>query len=684
MDRLYRGGTSAGQDDAQLLSRFVRDRDEGAFESLVQRHGPMVLGICRRVLRDPRDIEDAFQATFLVLAQRAGSIRNRAVLSSWLYGVAHRVATRCRTEVLRRKSIETQVDGIEFPAACETRPSDELVPILDQELGLLPEKYRAPIVHCYLREQTHDQAAAELKWPVGTVRSRLARGRELLRDRLTRRGWSRADAMLVMTSGLNPRLYCASLPQGLVEATVASAGRFLGGAAGAAPAVAFLSSNLTCQAPSLARGVLTTMAMTKYSWLGSGLAALGLVAGGMGAGAWAVAARGDGKPDDKPGETPAPAVKAIPLSTPRAVEPPPPVPTPQPAGGDVLARLAALERKLDLLLRSLGQTTPVSGAPALAPLTGPEPVPAAHSLPPAAAVEGPAIHPVQPQPAALPGPTPEPQPLTPALAPVPRGLPTAESVSALPPPRSEVGPAVAEVPAPHVAPADPTPAVVEPTQDTPPSVEPRRTDRPMRPRLANRAPIPDDFSRDTAAPRTPAQVSAEWQGAPAMPRTSLRETEVQIEIARRKIERSRQLRSQGAISVREAEEPMDELKLLLARLRGMADDVSELFEQAKASLARLIAELDRAKAQVAMAASTTARNARLNSRKEGMVAPEEVARADAELEAARANQSIREADVQEGHIRLKQLEFRGQRIWSVINDTIAGIPELKEGSGRLR
>src|SRR4051794_8620555 len=103
IDRLYRGGSAAGLDDDQLLARFVRDGDEGAFESLVQRHGPMVLGLCRRVLRDPRDIEDAFQATFLVLARRAGTIRNRAVLSSWLHGVAHRVATRCRSEVLRRR-----------------------------------------------------------------------------------------------------------------------------------------------------------------------------------------------------------------------------------------------------------------------------------------------------------------------------------------------------------------------------------------------------------------------------------------------------------------------------------------------------------------------------------------------------------------------------------------------------
>jgi len=198
IDRLYRDGTFTAQSDGQLLDRYLSSRDEGAFEAIVNLHGPMVLSLFPRFFRDPRDIEDAFQATFLILARKAGSIRQREVLSSWLYGVAYRIAVRARSEVLKRRSVETGVHLLDDPADVESRDVDEIGPVLDQELSRLPEKYRAPIVLCYLKEQTHDQAAAELRWPVGTVRSRLARGRELLKERLTRRGCSPATAMLGM------------------------------------------------------------------------------------------------------------------------------------------------------------------------------------------------------------------------------------------------------------------------------------------------------------------------------------------------------------------------------------------------------------------------------------------------------------------------------------------------------
>ena len=207
----------------------LSSRDEAAFEAIVNLHGPMVLSLCRRFLRDPRDIEDAFQATFLVLARKAGSIRNREVLSSWLYGVAYRIAVRSRAEVLRRRSVETGVTLLDDRTVVAARDVDEIGPVLDQELSRLPEKYRAPIVLCYLKEQTHDQAAAELRWPVGTVRSRLARGRELLKQRLTRRGCSPATAMLIAGPGGSIRSFTAAVPQPLVQATVAAAGRYLWG-----------------------------------------------------------------------------------------------------------------------------------------------------------------------------------------------------------------------------------------------------------------------------------------------------------------------------------------------------------------------------------------------------------------------------------------------------------------------
>src|SRR5260370_28169222 len=117
IDRLYQEGTLAGLGDGQLLERYLTRRDEAAFEALVNLHGPMVLGLCRRMLRDPRDIEDAFQATFLVLVRKAPAIRDRDLLSNWLYGVAYRVARRARTNTIRRRVPETAVPDLEGPAA---------------------------------------------------------------------------------------------------------------------------------------------------------------------------------------------------------------------------------------------------------------------------------------------------------------------------------------------------------------------------------------------------------------------------------------------------------------------------------------------------------------------------------------------------------------------------------------
>ncbi|MFO0890843.1 MAG: sigma-70 family RNA polymerase sigma factor [Isosphaeraceae bacterium] len=367
IDRLYRGGAVAGLDDAQLLGRYVRERDESAFEALVERHGPLVLSLCRRLLRDPRDIEDAFQATFLVLAHRAGTIRNRAVLASWLYGVALRIATRCRSDVLRRRAVETSVDVLEFPAADSARSIDEIGPALDQELSRLPEKYRVPIILCYFKDQTHDQAAAELNWPVGTVRSRLARGRELLRSRLTRRGWAPADAMLGLGAGMVPRSFTVQVPRALVDAAVASAGRFTGGASAVGASVAAVSSGFSGPVPALAQGVIATMAATQYTWIASGITAFGLVAGGVVVGASALAPSGDGKPGQatavvaKTVRSPAASAKAGETPAARAENLATTIPDDQPPPGNVAARLAELERKLDLLLRMQSpQPTPAS------------------------------------------------------------------------------------------------------------------------------------------------------------------------------------------------------------------------------------------------------------------------------------------------------------------------------------
>ncbi len=189
IQRLFGRGTVSGLSQGQLLARFVGERDEIAFEAIVSQHGPMVLGICRRLLDDPHDVEDAFQATFLVLVRRAASLRDRDLLSNWLYGVALRVASRARRDRARRRIREHSDLEDRLAATEDDSELGELRPLLDSEIARLPERFRTPIVLCYFEGLTHDQAAERLRCPVGTVRSRMAKARDLLRTRLTRRGF---------------------------------------------------------------------------------------------------------------------------------------------------------------------------------------------------------------------------------------------------------------------------------------------------------------------------------------------------------------------------------------------------------------------------------------------------------------------------------------------------------------
>src|SRR5438034_10477776 len=150
-------GGAADSPDAQLLARFTAQGDDDAFAALVHRHGPMVLGVCRRLLHDPHDIEDAFQATFVVLVRKAGTLRRPERLASWLYGVACRTAAKARAGVARRHAHEQPLG--ELPAAViPGDPAGEVRPVLDEELRRLPEKYRAPLVLCYLEGQTYAEA----------------------------------------------------------------------------------------------------------------------------------------------------------------------------------------------------------------------------------------------------------------------------------------------------------------------------------------------------------------------------------------------------------------------------------------------------------------------------------------------------------------------------------------------
>ena len=202
--------------DSMLLERFVSRREEAAFVDLVKRHGPRVEGTCRRLLRNEQDVEDVFQATFLVLARKAAGIPWRESVGSWLCAVAHRLALNARVEVSRHRRRETSfatlraaggapADGDRLPEQYHPLADpfveierSELRQVLDDELLRLPEKYRAPVVLCDLQGRSHQEAAAELGWPSGSISRRLARARAVLRRRLVHRGVFLATGLAVI------------------------------------------------------------------------------------------------------------------------------------------------------------------------------------------------------------------------------------------------------------------------------------------------------------------------------------------------------------------------------------------------------------------------------------------------------------------------------------------------------
>jgi RNA polymerase sigma factor (sigma-70 family) len=201
LGRMRQPPAGADLTDAQLLQRFLVHREETAFGLLVQRHGPMVLGVCRRVLGQAEGAEDSFQATFLVLVRKAAAIRKKASLASWLYGVARRIAAKVRAQAAQRQEWERRSLLMPRQEHLDEPTLQELRAVLDEEIDSLPEKYRAPLVLCYFEGKSHDQAGRELGLPRRSVTSRLARGRELLRGRLVRRGVTLSAGALVAALG---------------------------------------------------------------------------------------------------------------------------------------------------------------------------------------------------------------------------------------------------------------------------------------------------------------------------------------------------------------------------------------------------------------------------------------------------------------------------------------------------
>ncbi len=222
------------QTDGELLGRFVQDRDEQAFGELVRRLGPTVYGVCRRHLGNSADADDAFQATFLVLSRKAGTVNPPGRVAAWVYGVASLAARKLRLTRLRRLNHEQVVYPLPDSSTPEQEMDPTLLPAVDEELGRLPEKFRLPIVLCGLRGLTTKQAAAELGWPVGTVASRLSRGRAELASRLGRRGI--AVATLATASGWSE--LAAGVPPRLIDSTLAAVGGSI------PPAVAALTTEV--------------------------------------------------------------------------------------------------------------------------------------------------------------------------------------------------------------------------------------------------------------------------------------------------------------------------------------------------------------------------------------------------------------------------------------------------------
>jgi RNA polymerase sigma factor (sigma-70 family) len=260
-----------GQTDGELLQRFVAHRDEDAFATLVRRYAPLVFGVCQRVLHHRQDAEDAFQAAFLVLMHKAGSITRPEGLGNWLYGVAYNTAKNARRTAARRHVREREVSAIAKPQpVAEQELLHELRSVLDEELSRLPEKYRVPVVLCELQGKSRKEVTGQLGCPEGTVSSRLARGREILRRRLIKRGLALPAGSLAIILACDPA--SASVPPLLVAGAIKTA---LLLANSQLPAAGVVST----QVAALTEGVLKTMLLAKLKIVTGLVLAISVVSG---------------------------------------------------------------------------------------------------------------------------------------------------------------------------------------------------------------------------------------------------------------------------------------------------------------------------------------------------------------------------------------------------------------------
>jgi RNA polymerase sigma factor (sigma-70 family) len=407
LNTLFQGGAAGQLSDGELLERFVAGRDEAAeaaFAALVERHGVMVLGVCRRVLGNRDAAEDAFQATFLVLARKAAAIARREQLASWLHGVARRAALDSRARATRREAREKRWGAMSPKQPPDPTLANELRAILDEELARLPERHRAVVLLCELEGLSRRQAAARLGVSEGTVSSRLSRAKSRLRERLTRRGFALSTAAL--TSVLAQDAQAVLLPPVLVDSTIRVATLVAAGSS--------LAGALSTSVATLTEGVLKAMLLAKIKVAFFGLATLAVVSTSLGVLA-----------QDGPGQHSA-----------------------QVSDND---RLKAVESKLDRLLEVLGGSSRrVTSADAPPLMTTDPRAPMPIPFPAAATAAAPAT-----ATAAAPAPAPSPVPPVPPLG---NGMPMASPYGApAPSPAPPVPP-----PAPVPPRADAVPSTIDP------------------------------------------------------------------------------------------------------------------------------------------------------------------------------------------------------------------------------
>jgi RNA polymerase sigma factor (sigma-70 family) len=266
LDHLRESLDPQGVTDAQLLKRFIADRDEEAFAAIVRRHGPMVLAVGRRILGNSHDIDDTFQASFFILAQKARSMLNRQAVGSWLYTVAYRTALAAKKRNIRRQRKEAQVENMPHPEVSAGEPPDWL-PVLDHELNRLPEKHRAPLVLCDLESRPRREVARQLDISEGTLSSRLARGRRMLAQKLARHGIGLSAGALA--TALSSQAASASVSPCLISSTAKAA------ALVAAGQFATISTSISM----LMKGALASMYLSKLKTFATVLVAVVLGAG---------------------------------------------------------------------------------------------------------------------------------------------------------------------------------------------------------------------------------------------------------------------------------------------------------------------------------------------------------------------------------------------------------------------